>query len=41
LFLNAQLIRAMDVELAENDIDYWVVTDLTPWLVIYIKNILN
>jgi fructan beta-fructosidase len=25
-------VRAMDVELATDDIDYWVVTDLSPWL---------
>ncbi|HCO92660.1 MAG TPA: 2,6-beta-D-fructofuranosidase [Phycisphaerales bacterium] len=33
LVVDGKQIRAMDVELATgNDIDYWVVTDLNPWL---------
>ena len=33
LVVGSRQVRAMDVELAiGNDIDYWVVTDLSPWL---------
>jgi fructan beta-fructosidase len=33
LFVDGKQIRAMDVELAtDGDIDYWVATDLSPWL---------
>ena len=32
LVVDGKQVRAMDVELAKDDIDYWVVTDLTPWL---------
>jgi len=33
LVVDGKQIRAMDVELAtDDDIDYWVVTDLSPWL---------
>lgn len=32
LFVEGKQIRAMDVEIAEDEIDYWVVTDLTPWM---------
>jgi fructan beta-fructosidase len=32
LLVDGQLVRAMDVELAADETDYWVVTDLTPWL---------
>jgi sucrose-6-phosphate hydrolase SacC (GH32 family) len=32
LFVDGKQIRAMDIELATDDIDYWVVTDLSPWM---------
>ncbi len=32
LVVDGKQVRAMDVELATDDIDYWVVTDLSPWL---------
>jgi sucrose-6-phosphate hydrolase SacC (GH32 family) len=33
LVVDGKQVRAMDVELAtDDDIDYWVVTDLSPWL---------
>lgn len=32
LVVDGKPVRAMDVELATDDIDYWVVTDLSPWL---------
>ncbi|MHC4456166.1 MAG: GH32 C-terminal domain-containing protein [Planctomycetota bacterium] len=32
LVVDGKQVRAMDVELATDEIDYWVVTDLTPWL---------
>jgi fructan beta-fructosidase len=32
LVVDGKQIRAMDVELATDEIDYWVVTDLTPWM---------
>ncbi|MHC4568020.1 MAG: hypothetical protein ACYTE3_19940 [Planctomycetota bacterium] len=32
LFVDGKQIRAMDVELATDDIDYWVVADLSLWL---------
>ena len=32
IFNEGKQIRAFDVELATNDIDYWVVTDLSEWL---------
>jgi len=32
LVVDGTQVRAMDVELATDDIDYWVVTDLGPWL---------
>jgi len=32
LVVDGKQVRAMDVELATGPIDYWVVTDLTPWL---------
>lgn len=31
VFADGQQIRGMDVELATNDIDYWVVADLSQW----------
>ena len=30
--VDGRQVRAMDVELATDDVDYWVVTDLSPWL---------
>lgn len=32
LVVDGKQVRAMDVELATDNIDYWVVTDLSPWL---------
>ena len=32
LVVDGKQVRAMDVELATDTIDYWVVTDLSPWL---------
>jgi sucrose-6-phosphate hydrolase SacC (GH32 family) len=32
LYVDGSQIRAIDVELAEDEIDYWVVTDLSQWL---------
>jgi len=32
LVVDGKQVRAMDVELATDDIDYWVVTDISPWL---------
>lgn len=32
LVVDGKQVHAMDVELATHDIDYWVVTDLSPWL---------
>ena len=32
LVVDGKQVRAMDVELATDDIDYWVVTDLSPWM---------
>jgi fructan beta-fructosidase len=32
IFTDGKQIRGMDVELATDDIDYWVVTDLGPWM---------
>jgi len=32
LVVDGKQVRAMDVELAMDDIDYWVVSDLSPWL---------
>jgi fructan beta-fructosidase len=32
LVVDGKQVRAMDVELATDDIDYWVVTDLSGWL---------
>lgn len=32
LVIDGKQVRAMDIELATDDIDYWVVTDLSPWL---------
>jgi len=32
LFVGGEQVRAMDIELAIDDIDYWVVADLSPWL---------
>jgi fructan beta-fructosidase len=32
LFADGKQIRGIDVELAKEDIDYWVVADLTPWM---------
>jgi len=32
LFVDGKQVRAMDVELAADEIDYWVVTDLSSWL---------
>jgi sucrose-6-phosphate hydrolase SacC (GH32 family) len=32
LVVDGKQVRGMDVELATDDIDYWVVTDLSPWL---------
>jgi len=32
LVVDGKQVRAMDVELATETIDYWVVTDLSPWL---------
>ena len=32
LVVDGKQVRAMDVELAADDIDYWVVADLSPWL---------
>jgi fructan beta-fructosidase len=32
LVVDGKQVRAMDVELATDDIDYWVVTDMSPWL---------
>jgi fructan beta-fructosidase len=32
LVVDGKQVRAMDVELATDDIDYWVVTDMNPWL---------
>jgi fructan beta-fructosidase len=32
LVVDGKQVRAMDVELATDDIDYWVVTDLSPWI---------
>ena len=32
LLVGGEQVRAMDVELAADEIDYWVVTDLSPWL---------
>jgi fructan beta-fructosidase len=31
LFIDGKQIKAMDVAIAQNEIDYWVVTDLTKW----------
>jgi fructan beta-fructosidase len=32
LVVDGKPVRAIDVELATDEIDYWVVTDLSPWL---------
>jgi len=32
LFVGGSQVRGMDVELADDEIDYWVVTDLSQWL---------
>ncbi|MGB5847180.1 MAG: DUF4980 domain-containing protein, partial [Ignavibacteriaceae bacterium] len=32
LYVDGSQVRAIDVELAEDEIDYWVVTDLSQWL---------
>lgn len=32
LVVEGKQVRAMDIELATDNIDYWVVTDLSPWL---------
>ena len=31
LFVDGKQIRAMDVEIAEDEVNYWVVTDLSPF----------
>ena len=32
LIVDGEQVRALEVELANDDIDYWVVTDLSPWM---------